>query len=73
MKLHRPRLQLALAQQVRLIRAEVVLIQLVGRALEVFGEPFNRLDVVMRAVFCTITAALFPLPRNLRSAILARS
>jgi hypothetical protein len=36
-----PWLQFALAKQVGLIRAEVVLIQLVGRPLEVSGEPFG--------------------------------
>ena len=44
-QLHGPRLQLPLAQQIGLIRAQVVLIQLVGRPLEVLGELFNRLDV----------------------------
>ena len=47
MKLHRPRLEFAVAQQVRLILAEVGLIELVGRTVEMLREPLDGLDVVL--------------------------
>jgi hypothetical protein len=47
MKLHGARLEFPVAQQVRLIRAQVVLIQLVWRPVEMLGEAFNRLEVVL--------------------------
>ena len=39
MKLDRPRLEFSVPQQVRLILAEVGLIQPVGRSVEMLGEP----------------------------------
>ena len=47
MELHRPRLELPVAQQVRLVLAEVGLIELVWRTVEMLGEPLDGLDVVL--------------------------
>ena len=48
MQLHRPRLELAVAQQVGLILAEVGAIELVRRAAKMLREPLDDgLDVVL--------------------------
>ena len=46
-ELHRPRPELPLAQQVRLIRPQVALIELVRRCAKVLGESLDGLDVVL--------------------------
>jgi hypothetical protein len=48
-KLHRPRLEFAVAQQVGLILAEVSLIELVGRAVKMLREPLDGLDVILNS------------------------
>ena len=45
MELHRPRLQLPLAEQIGLIRPKVGLIQLVGWPLDMSGELLNGADI----------------------------
>ena len=47
MQFDRPRLEFSVPQQVGLILAQVGLIQLVGRSVEMLGEPLNRLNVVL--------------------------
>jgi hypothetical protein len=46
-KLDRPRLEFAVAQQVSLILAEVGPIELVRRAVKMLREPLDGLDVVL--------------------------
>jgi hypothetical protein len=48
-KLHRPRLEFAVAQQEGLILAEVSLIELVGRAVKMLREPLDGLDVILNS------------------------
>ena len=50
MELHRSRPELPLAQQVRLIRPHVALIELVRGGAKVRGESLDGLDVVLTVV-----------------------
>jgi len=45
MELHGPRLEFPVAQQVRLVLAQVGVIELVWRTVEMRGEPLDGLDV----------------------------
>ena len=47
MQFGRAGFEFPLAQQVGLVLAQVLLVQLVGRRVEVFGEPFDGVDVIL--------------------------
>ena len=55
MELYRPRLELSIAQEIGLILAQVVLIQLIWRPVEILGEPFSRLDVLLNGGLSVVT------------------
>ena len=59
MELHRPRPELPLAQQGRLIRSQVALIELVRRCAEVLGKSLDGLDVVVNGGRGVVTPLKF--------------
>ena len=56
MELHGPRLQLPVAEQVRLVLAQVCVIELIRRAVEVCRKPFDGLEVVLNGGFRVVTS-----------------